>query len=547
MRRADVALGTPGARLPIRWRLALMSFGLLALLLGALGAVVSVTEENTLLANRAVELHREAWLAAAPLNQTVYSFAYAGQTVPPRAKTPPTQAKPVLTALGQRLTNPGTRVCIIWIDGTQQVIGPAAEPDMAPVEPPARVTLPGAITSQAFKSVPATDWYAIAPDAQGQSQLVVLLPIVDQANHDTIALLQVGTPTAPMMETVTTTRLVLAAGIAIALLIAAAVTFPLMGAGLRPLVEMERASQRIAAGALSLRLEEPPARDEIGRLARSFNSMVAQLEDAFTRQKRFVADVSHELRTPLTALGGGLEMLLLGADRGDAEAARRLTRGMYAEVDRMRRLVEDLLTLTRLDDGQAGLRTDLIAIAPIVAEVCEQAERLARGQSVRCDVEAGLPSIRADADRLRQVLLNLLDNALKHTPATGTITIAARREGDTCVSLAVKDTGRGIPAEALPHVFDRFYRADPARARSGERTGGAGLGLSIARGLVEAQGGRIAIESASGRGTTVILRFPVAAAANPEQPAQPAPGPVIATIPLAGDTPAPAESPVRVE
>jgi two-component system, OmpR family, sensor kinase len=547
MRRADVALGTPGARLPIRWRLALMSFGLLAMLLGALGAVVSVTEENTLLANRAVELHREAWLAAAPLNQTVYSFAYAGQTVPPRAKAPPAQAKPVLTALGQRLTNPGTRVCIIWIDGAQQVIGPVPEPDMASVEPPARVTLPGGITSQAFKNVPATDWYTIAPDAQGQSQLVVLLPIVDQANHDIIALLQVGTPTAPMMEAVTTTRLVLAAGIAIALLIAAAVTFPLMGAGLRPLVEMQRASQRIAAGALSLRLKEPPARDEIGRLARSFNSMVAQLEDAFTRQKRFVADVSHELRTPLTALGGGLEMLLLGADRGDAEATRRLTRGMYAEVDRMRRLVEDLLTLTRLDDGQAGLRADLVAIAPIVAEVCEQAERLTRGRTLRCDVEAGLPPIRADADRLRQVLLNLLDNALKHTPSTGTITIAARREGAATVSLAVKDTGRGIPAEALPHVFDRFYRADPARARSGERTGGAGLGLSIARGLVEAQGGQIAIESATGRGTTVTLRFPIAGAMDTDQPMPSASIPIATASALTGHASTSAEPPIPVE
>ena len=546
MRRVDRMLGTPGARLPIRWRLALMSFGLLALLLGALGAVVSVTEENALLANRAVELHREAWLAAAPLNQTVYSFAYAGQAIPPRAKALPPQAKPVLTALGQRLTNPGTRVCVIWIDGAQQVIGPAAEPDMAPVDPPARVTLSSAVTSQAFRSVPATDWYTIAPDAQGQSQLVVLLPIIDQANHDTIALLQVGTPTAPMMEAVTTTRLVLAAGIAIALLIAAAVTFPLMGAGLRPLVEMERASGRIASGALSLRLEEPPARDEIGRLARSFNSMVAQLEDAFTRQKRFVADVSHELRTPLTALGGGLEMLLLGANRGDTEAARRLTRGMYAEVDRMRRLVEDLLTLTRLDDGQAGLRADLVAVAPLVAEVCEQAQRLARGQIVRCDLEAGLPSIRADADRLRQVLLNLLDNALKHTPAPGTITIAARREGAATVALAVRDTGRGIPAGALPHVFDRFYRADPARARTGERTGGAGLGLSIARGLVEAQGGHIAIESAAGRGTTVTLRFPIAATST-DQPAQPAPILSATTAPLAGDITSPAEPPVPVE
>src|SRR5258707_6883916 len=162
------------------------------------------------------------------------------------------------------------------------------------------------------------------------------------------ALLQLSIPTTALDQAVSTTRLYLFLGLLVALGLAAALILPLINLALRPLVEMEKVSSRIAAGALELRLAEPPARDEIGRMARAFNDMVARLEAAFARQKRFVADVSHELRTPLTGLSGSLEMLLLGADDGDAAIARRLLSGMYTEVERMQRLVADLLALTHL-------------------------------------------------------------------------------------------------------------------------------------------------------------------------------------------------------
>jgi two-component system OmpR family sensor kinase len=273
---------------------------------------------------------------------------------------------------------------------------------------------------------------------------------------------------------------------------------------------MERASQRIAQGALSLRLEEPPTHDEIGRLARSFNSMVAQLEQAFNQQKQFVADVSHELRTPLTALGGGLEMLLLGADRGDPEASRRLVRGMYAEVERMNRLTQDLLTLTRLDEGRAELALETVDPQALLETVREQAEHMAQGQKISVEIAPATPLIRADADRLRQVLLNILDNAIKHTPATGWIHLSARPAAGAMVEIEARDTGVGIPAEALPYVFERFYRADPARARASQRSGGTGLGLAIAKGLIEAQGGAISVASEVGVGTTVTIHLPAA-------------------------------------
>src|SRR5205085_7299989 len=148
-------------------------------------------------------------------------------------------------------------------------------------------------------------------------------------------------------------------------------------------------------------------RDEVGRLADSFNSMVARLEAAFARQKQFVADVSHELRTPLTGLGGSLEMLLLEADGGDPEASHRLVHGMYTEVERMQRLVADLLVLSRLDEGQIQLREEVVDMGTLVGEICEQAQQLAHGQKLLCNIASPIPAVRGDTDQLRRVLLNI--------------------------------------------------------------------------------------------------------------------------------------------
>jgi two-component system OmpR family sensor kinase len=235
--------------------------------------------------------------------------------------------------------------------------------------------------------------------------------------------------------------------------------------------------------------------------------MVAQLEAAFKNQKQFVADVSHELRTPLAALSGSLEMLLIGADRGDIEASRRLARNMYAEVQRMHRLVEDLLALTRLDEGKIILRKDTINVHTVIDKVYDQAQQLAHGQEIRKEIAPDTPLVCADSDRLQQVLLNVMDNALKFTPIDGQVEIMARKEGQTATIIEVRDTGKGIPAEALPHVFGRFYRADPARSRLPQRVSGNGLGLAIAKELIEAQGGAISIRSTPGQGTTVIIQL----------------------------------------
>jgi signal transduction histidine kinase len=229
---------------------------------------------------------------------------------------------------------------------------------------------------------------------------------------------------------------------------------------------------------------------------------------AFARQKRFVADVSHELRTPLTGLGGSLEILLLGAANDDEEATYRLMSGMYAEAERMQRLVADLLALTRLDEGRLKLRLTTVEVAPLLADICAQMQSQVHGQSLTYQVPPSLPVLCGDADQLRRVLLNIVENALKFTPSGGRVELRVANENQGWVTLEIQDTGAGIPPEALPHVFERFYRADPSRTRQSWEIGGSGLGLSIARELVEAHDGTIAISSSVGQGTTVTLRLP---------------------------------------
>jgi two-component system OmpR family sensor kinase len=509
--RAAEAFRSRLRRLPLRSRLALAVFGLLAVLLVGLGVLHSIAEERVLLHDRASALYDEARLAApGGLERGGVLIGLGKQPLPP-GTTPPNFV-PVAALVAQRLTGPDTSAAVLDSSGTVLAEGDINIPGYAPVAPDA-ATVHRALT-QSVK----TSGYALGDDADGQRQLYILLPIISRTS--TVGLLELATRTTQIDSSVATTRLILLGGIGAALLLAGVLALPLIGAALRPLRQMERASRRIAGGALSLRLQEPETDDEIGRLAHSFNVMVAQLEEAFARQKRFVSDVSHELRTPLTALGGGLEMLLLGADAGDPEAQRRLLRGMYAETERMRRLVEDLLTLARLDEGRLPLRLTALDAVPLLRDVAEQAGRLAEGQTIILDVPAAVLTVYADGDRLRQVLLNLVDNALKFTPPERSVTLAAASERsakDDSVTIAVRDTGVGIAPEALPHVFDRFYRADFARARA-TQPGGSGLGLAIARSLVEAQGGAISISSALGQGTTVSITLPAAPAPADDAP-----------------------------
>lgn len=514
------------AALPLRLRLMALIFALVVVALGGVGALISISEENTLLTTQAVALRKESRLAAQALRREKITAAAAGAALSTETEQLPANLIAPLRVVTTRLTNADTGV-VIW-SASGQMLDSSEQVQASPGQEYPSLVVPKSETLRSAAVVaPADDAYSIERDERGKGQIVVLMPLVDTSTNVTVAIVQVSTPLQPITDAVSRTQTIVLVSLLVALLIAGALTAPLVSAGLRPLAAMERASRRIAGGELSLRLEEPSTDDELGQLSRTFNSMVQQLETVFNRQRQLVADVSHELRTPLTALNGELEMLLLGADGGDVEGVRRLARSMHAEIGRMRRLVEDLLTLAQFDESRASVSLQPINVALLVELVAQHARALAHGQRIETETSAELPRILADPDRLQQALLNVLENALKYTPGDGVIRIVARpsNAGATrTLLLEVSDTGAGAPPEALAHVFDRFYRADAARKRGAMRPAGAGLGLSIVKSLVEAQGGQVLFASAQGRGTTVTFVFPtIETETEPSQPRLPAP------------------------
>ncbi len=334
-----------------------------------------------------------------------------------------------------------------------------------------------------------------------------------------IGLIQVGRLLKPVQDTAAQLRILLALGSIMALLIALGLGWLVSGQALRPLERLTRTAEHIGAALdFNRRVEYTGPPDEVGRLAATFNGMLDRLQGAYadvqdsahrleaalTAQQRFVADASHELRTPLTAIRGNAE-LLERVPNMDPEDRQASIDQIANEAQRMSRLVNDLLALARADAGQ-HLRKEPVAIAPLVAEAEAAARHLPGGQRLQI---AGPPAeavVLGDGDHLRQLLLILLDNGLKYTPPDGRVTLSSVvRDGQ--VEISVADTGIGIPPEALPLIFDRFYRADPART-----AGGTGLGLAIAGWIVSEHGGQIRVESAPNAGSTFTVVLPVAAA-----------------------------------
>jgi signal transduction histidine kinase len=248
------------------------------------------------------------------------------------------------------------------------------------------------------------------------------------------------------------------------------------------------------------------SRDELGRLSRAFNDMTARLRSARQMQVDFVANVSHELRTPLTSIKGTVETLRAGAV-DDLDVRDRFLETVESETDRMIRLVNDLLLLSRADSEALNLHREPLDVAHLarltVERLTPQAD--ARGVALRVESAPDLPPAWADPDRVAQVLVNLLDNAIKYSPPEATVDVAVLAGPEQTVLVQVCDRGIGIPSEALPRIGERFYRADKARART---HGGSGLGLAIAQALVEAHGGKLWLESREGEGTTAYFTLP---------------------------------------
>jgi two-component system, OmpR family, sensor kinase len=284
---------------------------------------------------------------------------------------------------------------------------------------------------------------------------------------------------------------------------------------LRPIREMTRTAEKISAEDLTQRLAVE-GEDELAQLARTFNAMVARLEVAFEQQRRFTADASHELRTPLARLKVTTSEVLEG-DRS-SEEYRRALRIADESVDGMSRLVQELLILARSDAGQLSARTQLLDLALLARDVAADWEDA--GPSLEVQLPNRPLVIRGNGDNLRRAVGNLLENAVRHTPPEGRITVRADATADRAV-LLIHDTGGGIAAEHLPHLGERFYRVDASRTRDTPGVGGgSGLGLAICRSVVEGHGGTLHINSIEGRGTAVTLTFPLAEhVATPSLPA----------------------------
>jgi heavy metal sensor kinase len=277
----------------------------------------------------------------------------------------------------------------------------------------------------------------------------------------------------------------------------------LAGRALAPVASITDLAGRIQADDLSARLALDLPDDELGRLSRTFDAMLDRIEDAFERQRRFTGDAAHELRTPLSFLRSQVDFAL-ARPRTPAEYEEAL-QGIDSDLDRVTRLVRSLLTLSRADTGNLPLHYEPVDLPGTIALLLEQYEPRATEAGIRL-INASRPTpLTGDADRLIQVLVNLLDNALAHTPSGGEIEVGCGPAGDQA-RLWVRDTGAGIPPEHQERVFDRFYRVDTGRAR--ER-GGVGLGLSICKMIAEAHGGTIAISTPNGGGTRVELLLPV--------------------------------------
>jgi two-component system OmpR family sensor kinase len=474
---------------PIGWQLTIFYTALLVIILGFLGLLLYRQLSHFLLEDTESRLVREVDLILYH-DGSVRRWSPAGRGEAPVDGGTDQSLWQLGDDLIQLIGGRGTHVGVY--DGMGHMVREGeAPPDMGPWPEPPPDAMAAALAGRAT--------FSIVP-SKGPRLLMLVDPI--QADGTPIGAAVVSTSLEGEDAVLEWLRRYVLAGAGLGVLIGAVVGVRLTRHVLDPLDRVATTAEAVAAGDRSRRVGLAGRRNEIGRVAIAFDHMVDQLQTTLDAQRRFVADASHELRTPLTSLHGMVEMLLLGVDADDVVARQRLLRQLEGELARMNRLVSDLLMLTRLDAAPPiQMRAvDLTALA------CEVGDLL---RSAWPDRMIDLPSgpsllVMGDADRLRQVLINLTDNAAKYTAPGDHISIAIRRDGEW-VDLTVTDTGAGMSADILPHVFDRFFRANRSRTR---RDGGAGLGLAITRAIVEIHGGAIsAMSDGPGCGSAFRVRL----------------------------------------
>jgi heavy metal sensor kinase len=336
----------------------------------------------------------------------------------------------------------------------------------------------------------------------------LLLTTVESSSGGRLVRVSTGSSLGAVGEEQRRFMITLGFGFAIIGAVAFAGGFMLVDRALKPIGELTRSAELITSRNLSERLPEPATEDEFAELSRSLNRMIARLDEAFQYNRRFLDDASHELRTPLTVLRGELEALNRESTHG---RFRDSVASLLDEVERLAKLVENLFALSRLDAGRIHTEWTPLDLSFLASSTAEQMRLLAedKGLKLSCDSAVHLMVregvwIEGDRARLKQVIVNLLDNAFKYTPAGGSVSIQVRGT-ETEAVLEVRDTGIGIPASALPRVFERFFRVDASRNREG---GGSGIGLSIVRSICAVHRGRVEVESVEGRGSCFRVYLP---------------------------------------
>jgi two-component system OmpR family sensor kinase len=333
---------------------------------------------------------------------------------------------------------------------------------------------------------------------------LVTMPIID--NGSMVGIVQVGSSLEGVEEALHQLLLILLVAVPAALLLASAGGLFLANKALRPVDEITQIARRIGSGDLSQRIRIKRVNDELGRLAATFNEMIAKLEESFRRIKHFTADASHELKTPLTILRGEVEVGL--KKKRTLEEYQRILNSNLEETNRMSRIVDDLLTLSRADMGELTMEREEVELSSLAREVWEDLQLLAQERGVLLKfMDDGFTKVEGDPLFLRQLILNITENGLKYTPAGGEVELKVKGDRDQgVVRIFVSDTGVGIAPKDRKRVFDRFYRVDRARSRD---TGGTGLGLSICLWIAQAHEGQIAVKSKVGKGSTFTVTLPI--------------------------------------
>jgi two-component system sensor histidine kinase BaeS len=478
-------------RTPIQSRLSLTTLAVLLLGMGLAAALSWLAVEGLYL-----DTQRENLLAQAELT----AAALLGSPLPTTPSEPYSQTSNV---------QPGIHTRLLGEQGAVIVNLPILTDD-APVQVPPAENRTSVSTvdllqrpeiQSALSGTPATAVRKV--ESAGNRRVLYAAVPVYSAHGNIAGIVYLATPLPPASLPLNVIWQLIGAAI-IAVLLAGAAGALLARRIAIPLQRLVKAASAVADGDLDQHVPAESDIHELYSLGEAFNHMTDSLRQADKAKNAFVADVTHELRTPLTVINGTIETLEDGAI-DDIEGRGPLLKSMQAETKRLIRLVNDLLVLTRADAGALNLKLESIELGELACARCASLSALAATRGVSLNVEVGEQvKVRADADRLTQVLDNLLDNAIRHAPDGSAVAVTIQREGNE-IRCAVSDRGAGIPSEHLPFIFERFYRADSSRNR---HVGGSGLGLAIVHSLLLAQGGRITVGSVEGEGSTFTFWLP---------------------------------------